>query len=121
MRAFFKPLLIFGLALIVVVGVSWFAFPAWRTQPGGLVLLIVAGAVGLIAFAKELLAALKTWKELDEAGKKKAASPPRRAPQKPRQEQQVTKSEAVKQRMKRSGGDQKQTVDKSSDVEQVME
>jgi len=120
MQAFFKPLLILGLVLIVVVGVSWFAFPDWRAQPGGLATLIGGGAVGLVAFAKELLGVLKTWKELEESEKKPPRAPGP-TPRKPRQEQAVIGSEDVQQRMKRSGGDQKQTVDKSSNVEQVME
>lgn len=119
MRAFLKPLLVIGLVLILVVAVSWFAFPGWRAQAGGFWTLVGVGAMGLIAFGKELLGVLKTWRELHEPPAKPIA---KRSPtRKLRQEQTVADSEDVEQTMKRSGGDQRQNVDNSTDVRQQME
>jgi len=69
MRVWLKPLLIFGVLLLVVVLVSWLAFPAWRSQPGGLASLIGVAAAGLLAFAKGALDAYKTWVEIEEKKK----------------------------------------------------
>ena len=119
MRAFLKPLLVFSLALLVIVAVSWFAFPHWRAQTGGFWTLVGVGAIALVAFVKELLGIIKTWQELHEPPAKPTAKrPPAR---KPRQEQTVTGSVDVKQDMRRSGGDQRQKVDKSNGVRQRME
>lgn len=119
MRAFLKPLLVLGLVLILVVAVSWFAFPGWRAQTGGFWTLVGVGAVGVLAFGKELLGILKTWQELHRPPAKPIAKrPPTR---KPRQEQAVADSADVEQTMKRSGGDQRQKVDNSTGVQQRME
>ncbi len=82
MRVWLKPLLIFGMLLLVVVLVSWLAFPAWRSQPGGLASLIGVAAAGLLAFAKGALDAYKTWVEIEEK-KKKAGQPPETTPSSP--------------------------------------
>lgn len=74
MRVWLKPLLIFGVLLLVVVLVSWLAFPAWRSQPGGLASLIGVAAAGLLAFAKGALDAYKTWVEIEEKKKKAGQS-----------------------------------------------
>ncbi len=89
MRVWLKPLLIFGVLLLVVVLVSWLAFPAWRSQPGGLASLIGVAAAGLLAFAKGALDAYKTWVEIEEK-KKKADQPPETTPASPAASSSVT-------------------------------
>ena len=120
MRAFLKPLLVLGLVLILVVAVSWFAFPNWRAQTGGFWTLVGVGAIGVLAFGKELLGVLKTWQELHEPPAKPTAKS-RLPARKPRQAQTATDSADVEQAMKRSGGDQRQKVDNSTGVRQRME
>lgn len=119
MRAFLKPILIAGVAIIIVVLVSWFAFPAWRTQPGGAVTLIGAAIVGVLAVAKEVISIAKDWRELTKPPAKKAVSASR--PRRPAQTQLAVNSEGSDQYMKRSGGNQKQTVQDSPNSRQRME
>lgn len=119
MRAYLKPLLVFGALLILVVAVSWIAFPGWHAQPGGFWLLIGAAMVGVVGIVKDGLDIARNFKELRE---KKSPTPTtrRRPATQPRQEQRVTRSEDVDQEMTHSGGNQKQVVDDSKGVRQSM-
>ena len=116
MRLFVKPLLILGLVLLAVVGISWFAFPGWRTQPGGSLLLAAAALTGTLAIFKDGLAILKTWKELQKPEKPKSTPAPRRAAQK----QVARDAEDVEQDMTYSGANQTQTVESAKNVRQTM-
>ena len=108
--------MIFGLVLLIVVAISWFAFPGWRAQPGGFWLLVGAALLGALAIAKDGLAALKTWKELQQP--EKPPSPP--VPRKATQKQIARDSEDVAQDMTHSGAHQTQTVENSKGVRQTM-
>ncbi len=55
--------MIFAVVWVLVVMVSWAAFPAWRGTPQGAVTLIAAAAVGVIAFLKDSAEYLKSWFE----------------------------------------------------------
>ena len=62
----YKFLLLFGIALIVTVIISWFAFPDWRTIAGGLWLLIGIAASALLVFAEKLAGIFKTLLEISQ-------------------------------------------------------
>jgi tetratricopeptide (TPR) repeat protein len=53
------PLMVFALLWLIVVGVSWFNFPAWRNMEGGLATLVGVAAVGVLAFLKDGVSFLK--------------------------------------------------------------
>lgn len=115
LQPYLKPLLIAGVLLVLIVVISWFAFPNWRTQPGGLWTLIGVAVVGIAAIAKDVLAIAKTLKELQE--------PPDKAPPlastRPTQEQEVRHSKRVRQSGKK-GATQKQAVSDSEDIIQEL-
>ncbi len=58
------PLFLLGVAIIVVAVASWLAFPAWRSMPGGWLLLLGAVIVGVLAAAKDFTAILKDLREM---------------------------------------------------------
>lgn len=57
------PLMIFGILWMLVIAISWNAFPGWKNIEGGLWLLIGAAAVGVIAFLKDGISFIKKWVE----------------------------------------------------------
>jgi tetratricopeptide (TPR) repeat protein len=52
-------LIIIGIAIAVVVAISWFAFPSWRQTQGGFWTLLVAAATGVVTIAKGIFDVLK--------------------------------------------------------------
>jgi hypothetical protein len=116
MRTYLKPLLVIGLVVLLAVLISWFAFPGWRAQPGGLALVVGAAVVGVAAVAKDAIDIAKGWRELN-----KAASTTKASSRKLTQSQVMEKSADGEQTMKRSGGDQKQTMQESPRGKQHME
>lgn len=115
LQPFLKPLLLLGLALIVVVAISWSAFPAWRAQPGGFWTLVSVAIGGVLAVAGGLLGVLKTWRELQSPGKARPLT------SRPRQSQSMKGSPDGEQSMKHSGGDQSQQMSDSPRGKQRME
>jgi hypothetical protein len=107
--------LIIGGALLLVVLISWLAFPAWHAQPGGFWLLIVAAAGGIISIIKDVLTIFKDIKETN-------APEPKPADPKPAvsQVQEAINSSDVDQSMTGNGSNQKQTAKDSQNVSQSM-
>jgi hypothetical protein len=69
--------IVFGVLVIIIVTISWFAFPAWQTPgSGGFWTLLGVAAVGVVAF---LQGAISIWKDLKEE-KKENSKPPSQAP-----------------------------------------
>jgi len=114
LKPYLKPLFIIGSVLIITVIISWFAFPGWRAQPGGLWLLIGVAAVGIAAIAKVTLDIAKTWKDLNEPAAQSQSEPKLR-----NQEQDVGGSKRVKQ-VGKKGATQRQKVRDSEDVTQEI-
>jgi len=114
-RFFSKYLfLIFGAAVLLLILISWFAFPGWHSQPGGfwvLVGLVIAGALGVM---KDLVSIYK-----DVAQIKKESSPGTKLLS-ARQVQKVKDSEDVDQSVENVGGMQEQSVENSKHVKQSM-
>jgi hypothetical protein len=115
MGTYLKPLLVFGAVLLLVVIVSWLAFPGWHTQPGGMWTLIGLAVVAVLAIARDALDIAKTWQEINTPAEEEKEPPPQR----PNQKQTVRDSEDVMQRGKR-GGTQEQDVEGSKGVTQEM-
>jgi len=57
--------LIIGAVIVVVVAVSWFAFPDWHAQPGGFWTLISAAAVGVVGIVKDVVSIIKDAREIE--------------------------------------------------------
>jgi len=104
--------------VLLVVLISWFAFPAWRAQPGGMALLIGGAIVGVAAVAKDAIDIAKGWRELTKPAEK---ATPKTPPRKPTQSQVMETSADGDQSMKHSGGDQKQTMKESPRGKQHIE
>ncbi len=117
MRAYLKPLLIFGLIVLLVVVASWVAFPGWRAQPGGAITLIGAAILGVVAILKDAVGIAKNWHDLTKPAKSTVSAPP---PKTPTQTQVMDHSAEGEQTMKHSGGNQKQTMKDSPRGKQRM-
>lgn len=57
------PLMIFGILWLAVVIISWNVFPAWKKMEGGIWILIVTAAIGVLAFLKDSVEYIKAWLE----------------------------------------------------------
>jgi len=112
LKPYLKPFLIIGVILLLIVILSWIAFPGWRAQTGGLWTLIGVATVGVAAIAKDTLTIAKTLKELQEPSKKATSD-------RPNQKQRVKKSERVRQ-VGKKGATQKQHVNNSKEVTQEL-
>ncbi|MEI8132935.1 MAG: hypothetical protein WCG34_10920 [Leptolinea sp.] len=106
--------LIIGIAILVVVLVSWFAFD-WRSIPGGFWTLTGAAAIGVSALVNYLVGTAKDWKGLTASEDKQSDK------RSSRKSQKVVDSEGVEQIMKGKGGSMEQTTERSIDVKQHME
>ena len=74
MRRYLTPFVWIGIAIVLVAIVSWFAIPGWQTMPGGLLLLVVAAAVGVLTIVQQVVSIAKDAKELQKP------EPPSQAP-----------------------------------------
>jgi hypothetical protein len=67
MKRYLTVGIIFGVLVVIVVAISWFAFPAWQTPAsGGFWTLLGLTLVGVLAF---LQSAVSIWKDLKEEKK----------------------------------------------------
>lgn len=101
-----------GAAILAVVILSWFAFPGWRSTPGGFLILLTAAVIGVVALAANIVGIAKDWKDL-----KTTQKPTNRD----RRVQKSVNSENVEQSMKGKGGVMQQTTENSKDIRQHME
>jgi CheY-like chemotaxis protein len=63
MKKKITPLMAFGILWLLVIIISWNAFPGWRKMDGGIWILFGATAVGIVAFLKDSISFMKTWLE----------------------------------------------------------
>ncbi len=96
-----------GIVILIVVAISWFAFP-WRNTTGGFWLLIVTAAAGVVSIAKDVIAMQKDL-----------IPPDKTTPQPtPGQTQLVEDSDDVDQDQQGRNAPQQQTVKHSTHVTQ---
>lgn len=105
--------LILGAAILILVLISWFAFPGWRSQPGGFWGLLGLAAVGAVSVVKNVIAIIKDVREIDQ-------KTPRHKPPTPQQTQRAIRSEDIDQSMENAKGNQSQTAEDSKRVRQSM-
>ncbi len=99
--------LILGIVILIVVAISWFAFP-WRNTTGGFWLLIVTAAAGVVSITKDVIAMVKDLN-----------SPEKPSPEAtPQQTQLVEDSDYVDQDQQGRGASQQQTAKRSTHVAQ---
>ncbi len=61
------------LLLLLVILVSWLAFPAWRTTPGGKWTLLSIALLGVLGLIKDVVSIVKDYREIQK-GKRSPAS-----------------------------------------------
>jgi len=69
MRKHIAVFMLIGVFWILVVTISWFAIPAWRTAPGSLWSLIAAAFPGVISIVKDLISIVKDLRGKEEDNK----------------------------------------------------
>jgi tetratricopeptide (TPR) repeat protein len=70
-------LLALGLLVLIVVLVSWTAFPAWRQTPGGFWILVATTVPGVLSVVGGVLEILKKIREVEQNAKAAPAPPSR--------------------------------------------
>ena len=64
MKRYLTVGIIFGILVVVIVAISWFAFPGWNNPAsGGFWTLLGLTIVGVFTFVKD---AVSVWKDLKE-------------------------------------------------------
>src|SRR5215216_7260208 len=63
MKKKITPWMVFGILWLLVVVISWNAFPTWKKMEGGIWILIATAAIGVIAFLKDSVEYIKAWFE----------------------------------------------------------
>lgn len=56
-------LIILIIAILVVIGISWFVFN-WQPARGGILLLVVAAVISVVSFINNLISLIKNWSSL---------------------------------------------------------
>ena len=113
MKRFIRPFLFIGILLLIVVLISWFAFPGWRSTQGGIFALIGTAIVGVVSLVKDLITIIN---EIKKAGKSRSAV------KKPLTQTQVMiRSEDGEQYQKGGKANQSQKMDESPRGKQRQE
>ncbi|MBW8010181.1 MAG: hypothetical protein FVQ83_02910 [Chloroflexi bacterium] len=105
---------ILGLVIVIVAIISWFAFPSWKDQEGGVWQLLGIVAVGVVSITKDLVAIAKDVKEMQEKEALKKKQPSSRAAS-------IKKVEAKGERSVAIGGSAKNAVIVTGDNNEVAE
>ncbi len=75
MNRYSPILLLIAIILLIVVIVSWFVFPEWKNEPGGIIVLFVLALSSTLAIIKVFSEVLKNWNELRKKEKAWEKSP----------------------------------------------
>ena len=67
-------LIAIGLIWILAVVISWYALPAWRTEPVGFLALLARVTPGVVVFAGSVISIIKDVKEILEKDKEEKSS-----------------------------------------------
>lgn len=104
--------MVMGLAIVVVAGISWVVFPAWRQTPGGVVVLAGLVIAGVAGITRDVVGIVKDMQK-----------PARRTPPQPNGEiqQEAVHSTGVEQHIVApKGTSAKQESRESDDVKQSI-